>query len=64
MSDDTVTNQNPKPSLELTPEQRRAADGIIDRDGPAAPLAKMLRYLDDNASSNDSASCSSNALAS
>lgn len=59
-----TNNQTPKPSYELTAEQRRAAEGIIERENPAAPLAKMLLYLDDNASSNESPSSSSNALAS
>lgn len=64
MSNNTLTNQKPKPSYELTDEQRRAAEALIERNNPAAPLAKMLCYLDDNASSNESAPSSSNALAS
>jgi len=62
MTNQRTTNQTPKPSLDLTLEQREAAKRLRGSDGPAADLADVLIQLDD-ASESESASFASSSLA-
>lgn len=43
-----------KPSLDLDPETRAAAERIRERGGPAEDLCDVLIQLDDNASADES----------